>query len=100
MVSLANVYHISLDYLFGLCDDMSKILEKRILNPLKISNNIKSFRIEKGITQEQLSLDVGISYDYYRHFEADLGKEGISVINLYKISVVLGVDIGAFFVSK
>lgn len=103
MVSLANVYHISLDYLFGLSDDMSKILEKRVLNPNIIEvvvKNIKRIRKEKGITQEQLALDVGISYDYYRHFEADLGKEGISVINLYKISVVLGVDIGTFFVSK
>ncbi len=65
-----------------------------------VVKNIKRIRKEKGITQEQLALDVGISYDYYRHFEADLGKEGISVINLYKISVVLGVDIGTFFVSK
>lgn len=65
-----------------------------------VVKNIKRIRKEKGITQEQLALDIGISYDYYRHFEADLGKEGISVINLYKISVVLGVDIGTFFVSK
>ena len=65
-----------------------------------VVKNIKRIRKEKGITQEQLALDVGISYDYYRHFEADLGKEGISVINLYKISVVLGVNIGTFFVSK
>ena len=65
-----------------------------------VVKNIKRIRKEKGITQEQLALDVGISYDYYRHFEADLGKEGISVINLYKISVVLGVDIGTFFVFK
>lgn len=65
-----------------------------------VVKNIKRIRKEKGITQEQLALDVGISYDYYRHFEADLGKEGISVINLYKISVVLVVDIGTFFVSK
>ena len=65
-----------------------------------VVKNIKRIRKEKGITQEQMALDVGISYDYYRHFEADLGKEGISVINLYKISVVLGVDIGTFFVTK
>lgn len=61
MVSLANVYHISLDYLFGLSDDMSKILEKRVLNPLKISNNIKNFRVEKGLTQEQMAQELFVS---------------------------------------
>ena len=61
MVSRANVYHISLDYLFGLSDDMSKILEKRVLNPLKISNNIKNFRVEKGLTQEQMAQELFVS---------------------------------------
>lgn len=61
MVSLANVYHVSLDYLFGLSDDMSKILEKRVLNSLKVSNNIKNFRVEKGLTQEQMAQKLFVS---------------------------------------
>ena len=61
MVSLANVYHVSLDYLFGLSDDMSKILEKRVLNSLKVSNNIKNFRVEKGLTQEQMAQELFVS---------------------------------------
>ena len=71
MVSLANVYHISLDYLFGLSDDMSKILEKRILNPLKISNNIKSFRIEKGLTQEQIAQELFVSRSTLSRYETN-----------------------------
>ena len=62
MVVLANIYHVSLDYLFGLSDDMSKIFEKRVLNSLKISNNIKSFRIEKGLSQEQLAQELFVSH--------------------------------------
>lgn len=71
MVSLANVYHISLDYLFGLSDDMSKILEKRVLNPLKISNNIKSFRIEKGLTQEQIAQELFVSRSTLSRYETN-----------------------------
>ncbi len=65
-----------------------------------VVKNIIRIRKEKNITQEQLALDIGILYDYYRHFEAELGREGITVANLYKISVVLGVDIGTFFVDR
>lgn len=61
MVSLANIYHVSLDYLLGLSNDMSKILEKRVLNPLKVSKNIKSFRVEKGLTQEQMAQELFVS---------------------------------------
>lgn len=71
MVSLANVYHISLDYLFGLSDDMSKILEKRVLNPLKISNNIKSFRIKKGLTQEQIAQELFVSRSTLSRYETN-----------------------------
>ena len=61
MVSLANIYHVSLDYLLGLSNDMSKILEKSVLNPLKVSNNIKSFRVEKGLTQKQMAQELFVS---------------------------------------
>ena len=71
MIALANVYHVSLDYLFGLSDDMSKIFEKRVLNPLKVSNNIRSFRIEKGLSQEQLAQKLFVSHCTLSRYETN-----------------------------
>lgn len=46
----------------------------------KISKNIKKFRLEAGITQEQLALDIGCSID-----------------TLYRIFVVINTRIDKFF---
>ena len=62
-----------------------------------IAQNIRKYRIEKKITQEQLAIDIGVSPEYYRKFESALGSEGISLTTVYKISVVLGVSIDKFF---
>lgn len=63
----------------------------------KVSKNIKKYRIEAGITQEQLALDVGKSYDFIRRLEYKKGEIGCSLNTLYKISVVLGVTMNKFF---
>ena len=62
-----------------------------------ISKNVRKYRKLAGITQEQLAVDIGMSYDYLRRFESQLGREGLSLISLYKISVVLGVTMDKFF---
>lgn len=54
-----------------------------------ISNNIKKYRLEAGITQEQLAVDIGLSYDFVRRLEFKKGEIGCSLETLYKISVVL-----------
>lgn len=59
--------------------------------------NIKKYRIESGITQEQLALDVGKSYDFIRRLEYKKEEMGCSLNTLYKISVVLGVTMDKFF---
>ena len=63
----------------------------------KVSKNIKKYRIEAGITQEQLALDVGKSYDFIRRLEYKKGEIGCSLDTLYKISVVLNQPISNFF---
>lgn len=65
-----------------------------------ISYNVRKYRIEKGITQEQLAVDIDMSYDYLRRFETQKGREGISLKSLYKISVVLDVPMDKFFEEK
>ena len=62
-----------------------------------IAINIRKFRKEKNITQEQLAVDIGVSPEFYRKFESTLGSEGISLINVYKISIVLDIRIDKFF---
>lgn len=63
----------------------------------KISNNIRKYRLKAGITQEQLAVDVGLSYDFIRRLEFKKGKIGCSNNTLYKISVVLNTRIDKFF---
>lgn len=50
-----------------------------------------------GITQEQLAVDVGRSYDFIRRLEFRKGDVGCSLDTLYKISVVLNQPISKFF---
>lgn len=64
---------------------------------VKVSNNIRKYRLEAGITQEQLAVDVGKSYDFIRRLEYKKGAIGCSIDTLYKISVVLGITMDKFF---
>lgn len=64
---------------------------------IKISSNIKKYRLLAGITQEQLAVDVGKSYDFIRRLEYKKGAIGCSIDTLYKISIVLGITMDKFF---
>lgn len=46
---------------------------------LIISNNIKKFRKEVRITQEQLAVDIGRLYDFIRKLKFKKGKVGCSL---------------------
>ena len=62
-----------------------------------VSKNVRKYRKLAGLTQEQLAVDIEMSYDYLRRFESQLGREGLSLMRLYKISVVLGISMDKFF---
>ena len=62
-----------------------------------VARNVRMYRKMAGITQEQLALDIGVSLDFLRRFETTLGKEGMSLNTLYKISIVLNVSMDKFF---
>ena len=57
-----------------------------------ISANIRKYRKERGLTQEQLALYTELSYDFIRRIETSGGKSGFSVETLYKIATVLEVS--------
>ena len=64
-----------------------------------IAYNVIKYRKINGITQEQLAIDIGVSPEFIRRFESTKGSEGLSLISLYKISVVLNTSIDKFFES-
>lgn len=62
-----------------------------------VSDNIRRYRKQAGITQEQLAVDIGRSYDFVRRLEFKRGEIGCSLDTLYKISVVLNQPMENFF---
>ena len=62
-----------------------------------IAYNVIKYRKLSGITQEQLAIDIGVSPEFIRKFESTKGSEGLSLMSLYKISIVLKTSIDKFF---
>ena len=62
-----------------------------------IAYNFIKYRKLNGITQEQLAIDIGISPEFIRKFESTKGSEGLSLMSLYKISIVLNTSMDKFF---
>ena len=64
-----------------------------------ISKNIRKYRKQAKVTQEQLALDVDKSYDFIRRLEFKKGEIGCSLDTIYRISVVLGVPLNKLFIE-
>ena len=64
-----------------------------------VAYNVIKYRKLNGITQEQLAIDIGVSPEFIRKFESTKGSEGLSLLSLYKISVVLNTTMDKFFES-
>lgn len=62
-----------------------------------IAYNVIKYRKIAGITQEQLAIDIDVSPEFIRKFESTKGSEGLSLLSLYKISIVLNVSIDKLF---
>lgn len=62
-----------------------------------VAYNVIKYRKIAGITQEQLAIDIGVSPEFIRKFESTKGSEGLSLMSLYKISIVLDTSIDKFF---
>jgi len=57
---------------------------------IKIGDNIRKIRTQRGYSQEEFAELAGFSRSYYTEIET--GKRNISVLNLIKIIKVLKVD--------
>jgi len=66
----------------------------------KIADNVKKIRKEKGITQTDLALSMGHkSVSTIGKIEAGLENKHYNIEQLYKIALILDVDIREFFVK-
>lgn len=66
-----------------------------------IGKNIKKYRKitivdGKKLTQEKLAELINVSVSLISNLESNKSKKGISITNLYKISVVLNIPISKF----
>ena len=68
-----------------MCNDFKKAL----------GENLRKIRTEKGLTQEYISLESGISRSHIAMIEA--GKRDVTISTLFKISRALNVTIKKIF---
>ncbi len=64
----------------------------------KVSNNVKKYRIEKGLSQMELGLEIGIkSVAFFSNCESIRYDKHFNIEHIYKIAKVLNRDICDFF---
>ncbi len=76
-------------------------MDQNTLNKI-IGNNIKKYRLlysktKSKMTQENLAELLNVSVSLISSLESNKTNKGISITNLYKISVILDVPIHKFF---
>ena len=64
----------------------------------KIGYRIKSKRIEKGMSQDEMALRLGVDRTYLANVE--IGKQNMSFIAYIRICKVLGISINELFGLK
>ncbi len=62
-----------------------------------ICKNIKKYRTLKKVNLMKLAEEINVSVDHLKRIEAPNDRNNISLMTLYKISIVLGVRIDKFF---
>lgn len=65
-----------------------------------VRKNIRKYRKEKKITQQQLSDMTDLSVDYICEIESTTKNKGFSIVTLGRIADVLNIDIRDFFVEE
>lgn len=71
-------------------------MNTKVLN--RLGKNLKKYRLQKKLTQEQLAEKVGIHPTYVGKLES--GKNNPSVLMMYKFSRVLDIDLDKLFIFE
>jgi transcriptional regulator with XRE-family HTH domain len=61
----------------------------------RVGSRIRELRNTTGLSQEKFALKIGMDRTYYASVES--GRRNISIINLEKISIGLGVTLSELF---
>lgn len=80
IVSLANIYGVSIDYLFKFSNNREKSKSYPPLNLTLIANNLKSIRLKLGLTQKELAENIHIASSSLSNYEN--GKALITTLPL------------------
>jgi len=59
---------------------------------------IRSARLILGLSQEKLAMDCGLDRTYISGIER--GKRNVSLINIHKLAIALGVPVAEFFLTN
>jgi len=62
-----------------------------------ICHNVKKYRAEKGVSIMEMAESLDVSVEHLKRIEAENDRNNISLITLYKISIILDVSIEKFF---
>ena len=62
-----------------------------------ICQNIKKYRNEKGVRLMDLAEKLDVSVNHLKRIESVNDRNNISLMTLYRISIILGVRIDKFF---
>lgn len=62
-----------------------------------VCKNVKKYRKEKGVRLMDLAEKLDLSVNHLKRIESVNDRNNISLVTLYKISVILGVRIDKFF---
>ena len=91
LVTYANYFNYSIDYVLGLTNDRRKNNITPVLDLKVLGNNIKYLRIKNELSQENLANILGVTQACIVRYEK--GLVCISTSNLYKLSKEFKVSI-------
>ncbi len=81
---LANIYHVSLDYLLGLTNTKNYENSKTQINLALLPIRLRELRLNNNLTQQQLGNHVHLNQRTYSHYED--GSRLPTTIKLLKIA--------------
>ena len=64
---------------------------------ITVSKNIKKYRKQQKITQQELAIKSGYSYAYIRRIEGQKCPKTFSILTIYNIAKALNIDIKYLF---
>lgn len=82
---ICNLTGYSMDYLTGLSHDRTKTIKKHILSKKEVGQRLKEFRIEQGLTQQEL---------------AEFLNTGQSTISAYELGTTLILSAFIYQIAK